>query len=71
MTGSVSLCSRGDQILEADSVSLRHAAFSEAYGILGECGPGPVSLITSQHPNAKVRRKFVSVSGSFSFGTVI
>ncbi|KAK2537208.1 hypothetical protein Q9966_005913 [Columba livia] len=43
----------GDQILEADSVSLRHAAFSEAYGILGECGPGPVSLITSQHPNAK------------------
>ncbi|KAK2537192.1 hypothetical protein Q9966_005900 [Columba livia] len=48
-----SLPCRGDQILEADSVSLRHAAFSEAYGILGECGPGPVSLITSQHPNAK------------------
>ncbi|KAK2512213.1 hypothetical protein Q9233_016485 [Columba guinea] len=45
---------RGDQILEADSVSLRHAAFSEAYGILSECGPGPVSLIISRHPNPKV-----------------
>ncbi|NXC26421.1 PDZD2 protein, partial [Campylorhamphus procurvoides] len=50
----VSLCSRGDQILEADSVSLRHAALSEAYAILSECGPGPVSLIISRHPNPKV-----------------
>ncbi|NXJ32956.1 PDZD2 protein, partial [Ciconia maguari] len=49
-----SLCSRGDQILEADSVSLRHAALSEAYAILSECGPGPVSLIISRHPNPKV-----------------
>uniref|UniRef100_A0A670IXM9 PDZ domain containing 2 n=1 Tax=Podarcis muralis TaxID=64176 RepID=A0A670IXM9_PODMU len=48
--------SRGDQILEADSVSLRHAALSEAYAILSECGPGPVSLIISRHPNPKVRR---------------
>ncbi|NXL63199.1 PDZD2 protein, partial [Chordeiles acutipennis] len=51
---STSLCSRGDQILEADSVSLRHAALSEAYAILSECGPGPVSLIISRHPNPKV-----------------
>lgn len=68
---SVSLCSRGDQILEADSVSLRHAALSEAYAILSECGPGPVSLIISRHPNPKVRRKSVTVSGLFSSGTVI
>ncbi|XP_053557148.1 LOW QUALITY PROTEIN: PDZ domain-containing protein 2 [Bombina bombina] len=46
--------SRGDQILEADSVSLRHAALSEAYAILSECGPGPVGLIISRHPNPKV-----------------
>ncbi|KAJ8286953.1 hypothetical protein GJAV_G00045290 [Gymnothorax javanicus] len=51
----VSVCiSRGDQILEVDSVSLRHAALSEAYAILTECGPGPVSLIISRHPNPKV-----------------
>lgn len=48
-------CSRGDQILEVDSVSLRHAALSEAYAILSECGPGPVSLIISRHPNPKVK----------------
>ncbi|KFQ22747.1 PDZ domain-containing protein 2, partial [Mesitornis unicolor] len=52
--------SRGDQILEADSVSLRHAALSEAYAILSECGPGPVSLIISRHPNPKVRRERVN-----------
>ncbi|XP_019752591.1 PDZ domain-containing protein 2 isoform X3 [Hippocampus comes] len=46
--------SRGDQILEVDSVSLRFAALSEAYAILSECGPGPVSLIISRHPNPKV-----------------
>ncbi|XP_044132332.1 PDZ domain-containing protein 2 isoform X1 [Bufo gargarizans] len=46
--------SRGDQILEADSVSLRHAALSEAYAILSECGPGPVSLIIIRHPNPKM-----------------
>ncbi|XP_069602096.1 PDZ domain-containing protein 2 isoform X1 [Ranitomeya imitator] len=46
--------SRGDQILEADSASLRHAALSEAYAILSECGPGPVSLIISRHPNPKM-----------------
>ncbi|XP_076586310.1 PDZ domain-containing protein 2 isoform X2 [Chaetodon auriga] len=46
--------SRGDQVLEVDSVSLRHAALSEAYAILSECGPGPVSLIISRHPNPKV-----------------
>ncbi|XP_042303780.1 PDZ domain-containing protein 2 [Sceloporus undulatus] len=45
---------RGDQILEADSVSLRHAALSEAYAILRERGPGPVHLIISRHPNPKV-----------------
>lgn len=49
--------SRGDQLLEVDSVSLRHAALSEAYAILSECGPGPVSLIISRHPNPKVRGK--------------
>uniref|UniRef100_A0A672ZHZ7 Pro-interleukin-16 n=1 Tax=Sphaeramia orbicularis TaxID=375764 RepID=A0A672ZHZ7_9TELE len=46
--------SRGDQILEVDSFSLRHAALSEAYAILSECGPGPVSLIISRHPNPKI-----------------
>uniref|UniRef100_A0A8C5BR09 PDZ domain containing 2 n=1 Tax=Gadus morhua TaxID=8049 RepID=A0A8C5BR09_GADMO len=46
--------SRGDQILEVDSVSLRHVALSEAYAILSECGPGPVSLIIGRHPNPKV-----------------
>ncbi|XP_077378633.1 uncharacterized protein pdzd2 isoform X4 [Festucalex cinctus] len=46
--------SRGDQILEVDLVSLRFAALSEAYAILSECGPGPVSLIISRHPNPKV-----------------
>uniref|UniRef100_A0A672NU29 PDZ domain-containing protein 2-like n=1 Tax=Sinocyclocheilus grahami TaxID=75366 RepID=A0A672NU29_SINGR len=51
--------SRGDQLLEVDSVSLRHAALSEAYAILSECGPGPVSLIISRHPNPKVRAKHV------------
>ncbi|XP_068957104.1 PDZ domain-containing protein 2-like isoform X1 [Petaurus breviceps papuanus] len=49
--------SRGDQILEAHSVSLRHAALSEAYAILSECGPGPVSLIISRHPNPKVSER--------------
>ena len=48
-------CSRGDQILEVDSVSLRHVALSEAYAVLSECGPGPVSLIIGRHPNPKVR----------------
>ncbi|XP_078448621.1 uncharacterized protein LOC144717164 isoform X1 [Lampetra planeri] len=46
--------SRGDQLLEVDSVSLRHAALSEAYAALSECGPGPVSLIISRHPDPKV-----------------
>ncbi|XP_041854664.1 PDZ domain-containing protein 2 isoform X2 [Melanotaenia boesemani] len=46
--------SRGDQILEVDSASLRHAALNEAYTILSECGPGPVNLIISRHPNPKV-----------------
>ncbi|KAI3371823.1 hypothetical protein L3Q82_006676 [Scortum barcoo] len=49
--------SRGDQILEVDSFSLRHAALSEAYAILSECGPGLVSLIVSRHPNPKVSEK--------------
>ncbi|XP_029366555.1 PDZ domain-containing protein 2 isoform X2 [Echeneis naucrates] len=46
--------SRGDQILEVDSVSLRHAALGEAYAILSECGPGLVNIIISRHPNPKV-----------------
>ncbi|XP_013868743.1 PDZ domain-containing protein 2, partial [Austrofundulus limnaeus] len=46
--------SRGDQILEVDSVSLRHAALSEAYAILNVCGPGPVSLMICRHPDPKV-----------------
>ncbi|XP_072848970.2 PDZ domain-containing protein 2 isoform X2 [Pogona vitticeps] len=46
--------SRGDQILEADSVNLRHAALSEAYAILSERGAGPISLIISRHPNPKI-----------------
>lgn len=44
----------GDQILEVDSVSLHHAALSEAYAILSECGPGLVRLIISRHRNNKV-----------------
>lgn len=50
-----SVSSRGDLILEVDSVSLRHAALSEAYTTLNECGPGLVSLIISRHPDPKVR----------------
>ncbi|XP_061836461.1 PDZ domain-containing protein 2 isoform X1 [Nerophis lumbriciformis] len=46
--------SRGDQILEVDAVNLRFAALSEAYATLSECGPGPVSLIISRHPNPRV-----------------
>ncbi|KAJ8285165.1 hypothetical protein GJAV_G00023050 [Gymnothorax javanicus] len=46
--------SRGDQLLEVGSISLRHVALSEAYAILSECGPGPVSLIVSRHPNPRV-----------------
>ncbi|XP_034025424.1 PDZ domain-containing protein 2 [Thalassophryne amazonica] len=46
--------SRGDQLLEVDSVSVRHAALSDAYAILSECGPGPVSIIISRHPSPKV-----------------
>lgn len=63
------LCSRGDQILEVDSVSLRHVALSEAYAILSECGPGPVSLIISRHPNPKVRGPQLLINNSdlFSF----
>ncbi|XP_068166106.1 LOW QUALITY PROTEIN: inaD-like protein [Antennarius striatus] len=49
--------SRGDQILEVDSVSLRHAALSEAYAVLSECGPGPVSLIISRHPDPNVSER--------------
>lgn len=60
-------CSRGDQILEVDSISLRHAALSEAYAILSECGPGPVSLIISRHPNPKVRGCLFIQTESFSF----
>lgn len=52
-------------------MSLRHAALSEAYAILSECGPGPVSLIISRHPNPKVRRKCAVVAGLFSSGPVI
>ncbi|XP_070402422.1 PDZ domain-containing protein 2 isoform X2 [Nothobranchius furzeri] len=46
--------SRGDQILEVNTVSLRHAPLSEAYAVLTDCGPGPVSLIISRHPNPRV-----------------
>lgn len=52
-------------------MSLRHAALSEAYAILSECGPGPVSLIISRHPNPKVSRKCVTVSRVFSSEAVI
>lgn len=69
---SVYVCiSRGDQLLEVDSVSLRHAALSEAYAILSECGPGPVSLIISRHPNPKVRAKHVEPQHGILFSLSI
>nr|XP_020651338.1 PDZ domain-containing protein 2-like [Pogona vitticeps] len=46
--------SRGDQILEIDSVNLHHAALCEAYAILSQRGAGPISLIISRHPNPKI-----------------
>ncbi|XP_068617031.1 PDZ domain-containing protein 2 [Brachionichthys hirsutus] len=48
---------RGDQILEVEAVSLRHAALSEAYAVLSECGPGPVDVIISRHPDPNVSER--------------
>lgn len=48
------LLRKGDQILEVDSVSLQHAALSEAHAVLRDCGPGLVRLVTSRHRDHKV-----------------
>lgn len=50
-----SLSSRGDQILEVNSVNVRHAALSKVHSILSKCPPGPVRLVIGRHPNPKVR----------------
>lgn len=50
----VSLSSRGDQILEVNSVNVRHAALSKVHAILSKCPPGPVRLVIGRHPNPKV-----------------
>lgn len=55
---SVLLCcppSRGDQILEVNSVNVRHAALSKVHAILSKCPPGPVRLVIGRHPNPKVK----------------
>ncbi|XP_045296924.1 PDZ domain-containing protein 2 isoform X3 [Leopardus geoffroyi] len=46
--------SRGDQILEVNSVNVRHAALSKVHTILSKCPPGPVRLVIGRHPNPKV-----------------
>lgn len=46
--------SRGDQILEVNSVNVRHAALSKVHSILSKCPPGPVRLVIGRHPNPKV-----------------
>ncbi|XP_046933123.1 PDZ domain-containing protein 2-like [Lynx rufus] len=48
--------SRGDQILEVNSVNVRHAALSKVHTILSKCPPGPVRLVIGRHPNPKVNR---------------
>ncbi|EPY84152.1 PDZ domain containing 2-like protein [Camelus ferus] len=45
--------SRGDQILEVNSVNVRHAALSKVHAILSKCPPGPVRLVIGRHPNPK------------------
>lgn len=47
--------SRGDQILEVNSVNVRHAALSKVHAILSKCPPGPVRLVIGRHPNPKVK----------------
>ncbi|XP_007949801.1 PDZ domain-containing protein 2 [Orycteropus afer afer] len=46
--------SRGDQILEVNSINVRHAALSKVHSILSKCPPGPVRLVIGRHPNPKV-----------------
>nr|XP_015850537.2 PDZ domain-containing protein 2 [Peromyscus maniculatus bairdii] len=46
--------SRGDQILEVNSVNVRHAALSKVHSILSKCPPGPVRLVIGRHPNPKI-----------------
>ncbi|XP_053448636.1 PDZ domain-containing protein 2 isoform X2 [Nycticebus coucang] len=46
--------SRGDQILEVNSINVRHAALSKVHAILSKCPPGPVRLVIGRHPNPKV-----------------
>lgn len=50
----VLLLRKGDQILEVDSLSLHHAALSEAHAVLRDCGPGLVRLVISRHRDHKV-----------------
>ncbi|XP_008051497.1 PDZ domain-containing protein 2 [Carlito syrichta] len=46
--------SRGDQILEVNSINVRYAALSKVHAILSKCPPGPVRLVIGRHPNPKV-----------------
>ncbi|XP_023558129.1 PDZ domain-containing protein 2 isoform X2 [Octodon degus] len=46
--------SRGDQILEVNSINVRHAALSKVHSMLSKCPPGPVRLVIGRHPNPKV-----------------
>ncbi|KAL0628626.1 PDZ domain-containing protein 2 [Plecturocebus cupreus] len=54
----VCLIARGDQILEVNSVNVRHAALSKVHAILSKCPPGPVRLVIGRHPNPKTPIKF-------------
>ncbi|XP_021568326.1 PDZ domain-containing protein 2-like [Carlito syrichta] len=49
--------SRGDQILEVNSINVRYAVLSKVHTILSQCPPGPVRLVISRHPNPKVSEK--------------
>ncbi|KAL4684523.1 hypothetical protein H8959_022217 [Pygathrix nigripes] len=56
--------SRGDQILEVNSVNVRHAALSKVHAILSKCPPGPVRLVIGRHPNPKVSHSNMVVCDS-------
>uniref|UniRef100_UPI00358FC9D7 PDZ domain-containing protein 2-like isoform X2 n=1 Tax=Myxine glutinosa TaxID=7769 RepID=UPI00358FC9D7 len=59
--------SRGDQLLEVESIDLRRSSLGHAHGVLSACGPGPVSIVVSRHPDPKVSEQHLeeAISGAF------
>ncbi|XP_008059821.2 PDZ domain-containing protein 2-like [Carlito syrichta] len=49
--------SRGDQILEVNSINVHYAVLSKVHTILSQCPPGQVRLVIGRHPNPKVSEK--------------